>query len=925
MEAEAAAAAAPAPLPSVAVARAQNQAYSNHHGLTSSSNAHSHAQEEGDDVLPDSPESSAVAAVAHAAGGGAAAASSSNGDADTRTRSASTVESDLAAQLAAQLREQAGLTHGCGSAGKDGKKGCESAECAAQAKDTEDMVAAIAAANAKVTLHNQAVDDEIARKQAEQTLTGAIFRDDISALQRLLSMGVSPNQFDASSEHSALHHAAYRGALGMVNVLLSAGADVDIRNVRGETPLMWACKTDALTLAVTLLDRGADPVARDHVGLQPLHHAAERGQILIMDALLLRGAPVTAVDGKDKSALHWACYADQTRAVEWLLQEGVDPWIEDCDRCLALHWAFGQGNVETVKLMLGHPEFHPMLDRRNKSGFTPVEFCQERSKREEYEFHRRKYKSCATNAAVLSRWVWIQRSLLCGVIGKGLDFVEHCRGPLVMWNAMLYLFGLVVLFFGTGPTFVSEHPLLVLTCLSFTAASLYCWLRTVLGEPGTLICRCHHFFYVRACLLSFACLTTASPCALALRFRSTPVGGLVPWAAPVPGVPSYARLHALYLSALGAPRRRILAALKIDRQYQRRYAALLGHPYQTPNELGLDAAAAAAHVAAHAAPVLPTLNDSDLEDVADSLNLASPYPLPGSPTLGAGTAAALAVALADPTRAPRLALSPQSSVALTAARNLPGGDADDGGVAARCGIVWAGVGVWAADAVESAKSSLGALFSGRPSSGEYSGFGSGAGGDDDDDDDDLEAGKQGSGVSRGAVDTVPTLTTLNVLKMSTPASRNDGVAISASQLCATCRIVRPLRSKHCSKCHRCVAKFDHHCPFLGTDIGAGNHFFFFWYCVTMAMLVISFVVSYSVALTELRAFNGERLGWTAAALASPVTTIWAYHYVLYAYVSTPFSSLLVCLFEPPTYLTNLRLPSPLPISSFVFRAPSASW
>ncbi|XP_022899466.1 probable protein S-acyltransferase 23 [Olea europaea var. sylvestris] len=40
-----------------------------------------------------------------------------------------------------------------------------------------------------------------------------------------------------------------------------------------------------------------------------------------------------------------------------------------------------------------------------------------------------------------------------------------------------------------------------------------------------------------------------------------------------------------------------------------------------------------------------------------------------------------------------------------------------------------------------------------------------------------------------------------------------------SQLCPTCKIIRPIRSKHCPTCKRCVEQFDHHCPWISNCVG----------------------------------------------------------------------------------------------------------
>ena len=72
--------------------------------------------------------------------------------------------------------------------------------------------------------------------------------------------------------------------------------------------------------------------------------------------------------------------------------------------------------------------------------------------------------------------------------------------------------------------------------------------------------------------------------------------------------------------------------------------------------------------------------------------------------------------------------------------------------------------------------------------------------------------------------------------------------LNFKQICPECRLQKHPRSKHCQTCGHCVARFDHHCEWLGKCIGQANYRV---YLVFIFSIFVSLVFTFAVCLKEL--------------------------------------------------------------------------
>jgi len=198
----------------------------------------------------------------------------------------------------------------------------------------------------------------------DTALLMSIRRGDADAVWALLDRGADLRLPNRSGESPGLA-VARTGNVDIMRALLTKGLDPNANELplergymitslvsKGMPPplLVEAARSGHAGLCALLLDAGADPDVRDGHGRSPLYWAAATGQVAVVELLLARSADIHLAARSGDTPLVVAAQNGHEDVVRALLEHGADP-RRRADDALALEAARENGHTAVMKLL----------------------------------------------------------------------------------------------------------------------------------------------------------------------------------------------------------------------------------------------------------------------------------------------------------------------------------------------------------------------------------------------------------------------------------------------------------------------------------------------------------------------------------------------------------------------------------------------
>lgn len=154
----------------------------------------------------------------------------------------------------------------------------------------------------------------------------------VDVIKLLLSHGADINALSGSFGWTALLKAVYCNHYNAVQLLVQAGADLNVKaEIWGVTALHKAVYHRHNKIALYLINKGADCNSIDNLKSSPLHYAAAYSSVEVVKKLIQRGASLNQQNFRGKTALHAAVECNNKATVKSLLNLGARTDILDQD------------------------------------------------------------------------------------------------------------------------------------------------------------------------------------------------------------------------------------------------------------------------------------------------------------------------------------------------------------------------------------------------------------------------------------------------------------------------------------------------------------------------------------------------------------------------------------------------------------------
>lgn len=184
--------------------------------------------------------------------------------------------------------------------------------------------------------------------QGRTALHWAASRGDFDAVQTLLLAGANQHLIDVAGR-TALHFAVISGSAKCVDLLLFAGANVFVIDKIGDNPIMisaWA--NDCPEVINLLVSAGAQVTSRTITGVTPLQSAACVNHVQNASTFLSLGADPNASDNNGDSPLFETIYYGCMEVMDILLKQDIDHSHRNRNGWTVLHVLALYGTVDIM-------------------------------------------------------------------------------------------------------------------------------------------------------------------------------------------------------------------------------------------------------------------------------------------------------------------------------------------------------------------------------------------------------------------------------------------------------------------------------------------------------------------------------------------------------------------------------------------------